>query len=66
MLSGMLMVSGEIWGWTAFTGDSGAFLRSLLSLDKAVNVILIFVLGNRKMHLQNREELEFQSLNALE
>ncbi len=24
MLSGMLMVSGEIWGWTAFTGDSGA------------------------------------------
>lgn len=51
MLSGMLMVSGEIWGWTGLTGDSGTFLGSFLSLDRAVNVIFILVLGNRKQHL---------------
>ena len=51
MLSGMFMVSGAIWGWTGFTGDSGTFLRSFLSVDSAVNVIFILVLGNRKQHL---------------
>lgn len=55
MLSGMLMVSGAIWGWTGFTGDSDTFLRSFLSLDRAVNVILMLVLGNRKQHLENKE-----------
>ena len=52
MLSGMLMVSGEIWGWTGLTGDSGTFLGSFLSLDRAVNVIFILVLGKRKQHLR--------------
>lgn len=51
MLSGMLMVSGEIWGWTDLTSDSGTFLGSFLSLERAVNVIFILVLGNRKQHL---------------
>jgi len=51
MLSGMLMVSGEIWGWIGLTGDSGTFLGSFLSLDRTVNVIFIVVLGNRKQHL---------------
>lgn len=54
MLSGMFMVSGEIWGWTGLTGDSGTFLGSFLSLDRAVNVILILVLGNRKQHLRTK------------
>lgn len=53
MLSGMLMVSGEIWGWTGLTGDSGTFLGSFLSLDRAVNVIFMLVLGNRKQHLRS-------------
>lgn len=56
MLSGMLMVRGEICGWTAFTGDSGVFLLSFLLLDRAVNVILMFVLGKRNVHLENRED----------
>lgn len=51
ILSGILMVSGEIWGWTGLTGDSSTFLASLLSLDRAVNEIFILVLGNRKQHL---------------
>lgn len=55
-MSGMLMVSGEIWAWTGLTGDSGTFLGSFLSLERAVNVILILVLGNRKQHLQAGEE----------
>lgn len=55
MLSGMLMVSGEIWGWTGLTGDSGTFLGSFLSLDRAVNVIFILVLGNRKQHLRTTD-----------
>lgn len=55
-MSGMLMVSGEIWGWTGLTGDSGTFLGSFLSLDRAVNVIFILVLGNRKQHLKAKEE----------
>lgn len=50
-MSGMFMVSGEIWAWTGLTGDSGTFLGSFLSLERAVNVILILVLGNRKQHL---------------
>lgn len=54
MLSGMLMVKGEICGWTAFTGDSGS-LFSRLTLASAVNVILMFVLGNRNVHLRKRE-----------
>ena len=49
------MVRGEIWGWTGFTGDSGASRFSFLSLDKAVKVILMFVLGNLKVHLRERE-----------
>lgn len=53
MLSGMLMVSGEIWGWMGLTGDSGTFLGSFLSLDRAVNVIFILVLGKRKQHLRD-------------
>lgn len=52
MLSGMFMVSGEIWAWTSLTGDSGTFLGSFLSLDRAVNVIFMLVLGNRKQHLE--------------
>ena len=62
MLSGMFMVSGAIWGWTGFTGDSGTFLRSFLSVDSAVNVIFILVLGNRKQHLGagvKREHLKY-------
>lgn len=34
------------------TGDSGTFLGSFLSLERAVNVIFILVLGNRKQHLK--------------
>lgn len=33
------------------TSDSGTFLGSFLSLERAVNVIFILVLGNRKQHL---------------
>lgn len=55
MLSGMLMVRGEIWGWTGLIGDSGTFLDSFLSLDRAVNVIFILVLGKRKQHLREGE-----------
>lgn len=57
MLSGMLMVSGEIWGCTGFTGDSGAsrFTLDFFPLDRAVNVILMFVLGNLKVHLGRKE-----------
>lgn len=54
IVSGMLMVRGEMCGCTGFTGDSGASGCSLFSLDRAVNVILIFVLGNLKVHLENR------------
>lgn len=53
-MSGMFMVSGEIWAWTGLTGDSGTLLGSFLSLERAVNVILILVLGNRKQHLRRR------------
>lgn len=56
MLSGMLMVRGEIWGWTGLIGDSGTFLGSFLSLDRAVNVIFILVLGKRKQHLREGEK----------
>lgn len=49
------MVKGEIWGWTGLTGDSGTFLGSFLSLDRAVNVIFILVLGKRKQHLCAQE-----------
>ena len=56
MLSGMLMVSGEICGWTGLTGDSGTFLRSFLSVDRAVNVIFILVLGKRKQHLGGKDQ----------
>jgi len=50
MVSGMLMVRGEMWACTGFTGDSGASCFSLFSLDRAVNVILMFVLGNLNVH----------------
>lgn len=52
MLSGMLMVSGEICGGTGFTGDSGASRLALLVLVRAVKVILMLVLGNLKVHLE--------------
>jgi len=64
MLSGMFMVSGEIWGWTGLTGDSGTFLGSFLSLDRAVNVIFILVLGNRKQHLRMKDKHRQNSINA--
>ena len=54
----MLIVSSDIWGWTGLTGDSGTFLPSFLSLDRAVNVIFMFVLGKRKQHLGDREREE--------
>lgn len=57
MLSGMFIVKGEIWGCTGFTGDSGASCFSLLSLDRAVNVILMFVLGNLKVQLKNKKQI---------
>lgn len=52
MLSGMLMVRGEIWGCTAFTGDSGISRFTFFPVDSAVKVILMLVLGNRNVHLQ--------------
>lgn len=55
MLSGMFIVKGEIWGCTGFTGDSGASCFSLFSLDRAVNVILMFVLGNLKVQLKSKK-----------
>ena len=51
----MLMVRGEIWGCTAFTGDSGASRFTFFPLDRAVKVILMFVLGNLKVHLQQEK-----------
>lgn len=39
------------------TGDSGTFLGSFLSLERAVNVIFILVLGNRKQHLTMKVKL---------
>ena len=51
MLSGMLMVSGEIWGCTGFTGDSGASRFAFFPVDRAGNVILMFVLGNLNVHM---------------
>lgn len=55
MVSGMLMVRGEMWACTGFTGDSGASCFSLFSLDRAVNVILMFVLGNLNVHLKKKK-----------
>lgn len=52
ILSGMLMVSGEICGCTGFTGDSGASRFIFLVLVRAVKVILMLVLGNLKVHLE--------------
>lgn len=57
MVSGMLMVRGEMWACTGFTGDSGASCFSLFSLDRAVNVILMFVLGNLNVHLKKKSQL---------
>lgn len=57
MVSGMLMVRGEMWACTGFTGDSGASCFSLFSLDRAVNVILMFVLGNLNVHLKEKSQL---------
>lgn len=61
ILSGMLMVSGEIWGCTDLTGDSGTFLCSFFSLKSAVNVIFILVLGNRKQHLETNKHAHKKS-----
>lgn len=66
MLSGMLMVSGEIMGCTGFTGDSGASRFTFFPLDSAVNVILMFVLGNLKVHLQNKTRHSFKELASKE
>lgn len=55
MESGMLMVRGEMWACTGFTGDSGVSCFSLFSLDSAVNVILMFVLGNLNVHLKKSQ-----------
>lgn len=63
MLSGMLMVSGEIWGCTGFTGDSGASRFTFFPVDRAVNVILMFVLGNLNVHL--RKEKQTQDLQKV-
>lgn len=52
MLSGMLMVSGEICGCTGFTGDSGASRFTFFPLERAVKVILMLVLGNLNVHLR--------------
>lgn len=57
MLSGMLMVRGEICGCTAFTGDSGASRFTFLLLDRAVKVILMLVLGNLKVHLEEENRV---------
>lgn len=59
MLSGMLMVRGEICGCTAFTGDSGASRFTFLPLDRAVKVILMLVLGNLKVHLEGERMASF-------
>lgn len=59
MLSGMLMVRGEICGCTAFTGDSGASRFTFLPLDRAVKAILMLVLGNLKVHLQEETRVSF-------
>lgn len=56
MLSGMLMVRGEICGCTGFTGDSGASRFTFFPLDRVVNVILMLVLGNLKVHLQREKQ----------
>lgn len=58
MLSGMLMVSGEIWGCTGFTGDSGASRFTFFPVDRAVNVILMFVLGNLNVHLRKEKQTQ--------
>lgn len=50
------MVSGEIWGCTGFTGDSGASRLAFFPLDRAVNVILMLVLGNLKVHLSEEKQ----------
>lgn len=63
MLSGMLMVSGEIWGCTGFTGDSGASRLAFFPLDSAVNVILMLVLGNLKVHLPKNRKGLFSRVN---
>ena len=64
MVSGMLMVSGEMWACTGFTGDSGASCFSLFSLDRAVNVILMFVLGNLNVHLKKKSQLSTPDCQA--
>lgn len=62
MLSGMLMVRGEICGCTGFTGDSGASRFTFLPLDRAVNVILMLVLGNLKVHLEEENRVSLTQM----
>lgn len=57
----MLMVRGEMWACMGFSGDSGASCFSLWSLDRAVNVILMFVLGKRNVHLKNNTQCQHPS-----
>lgn len=65
MLSGMLMVRGEICGCTGFTGDSGASRFTFLPLDSAVNVILMLVLGNLNVHLRRKTEARNTAVTKL-
>lgn len=65
MVSGMLMVKGEMWACTGFTGDSGASGFSLFSLDRAVNVILMFVLGNLNVHLKRDSQRQHRPWGPL-
>lgn len=65
MLSGMLMVNGEICGWTGFTGDSGASRLTFFPVDKAVNEILMFVLGNLNVHLKGEKQWDQQERISL-
>lgn len=64
MLSGMLMVRGEICGCTGFTGDSGASRFTFLPLDRAVNVILMLVLGNLKVHLEEENRVSLTQMKV--
>lgn len=64
MLSGMLMVRGEICGCTGFTGDSGASRFTFLPLDRAVKLILMLVLGNLKVHLEEEKRVSLSQTRS--
>ena len=54
MAFGMWMVRAKMWACTGFTRDPGASYFSVFSLDRAVNGILRFVLGNLEVHMHGR------------